>query len=556
MKKIVLCIMLLVICCSTYARKVTGSVTCGTEKLEGVIVTDGESFTLTRKNGKFAFEIKDDAEFVYIVTPAGYVADWSTGVPAFYIPAQDCDKFDFSLKKLVPGTGYHLLAMTDTQTKTDAHMDEFAGKPMDDIIRTVNGFTSPAIGINLGDISWDNVDLLDRYRTEILRAGIPFYPVIGNHDHIPADGTDKAASVDYRRLMGPECYAFGLGKEYVIVLDNMIYAYDYPSSVLGYSDEIIAWVRELEKLIPADAELYVAQHVPFSGEKKLHNGRALLDILRGRKVVFLSGHEHENHNYAIERNITEHNLASVCGAWWGDTECTDGTPRGYKVFTKEGKHLSWYYKPVDYPKTHIAKAHGLSQSLRYPNSVVVNVWDYDPQWKVEWYEDGVHKGKMDQIREAHSFAATPDRYAKQLTVSVTGRFGQTWVHTFDLTDYKEVEKNCTSLEEAKAAIDAGVNMIRMTMYPSENGEILAGSQNGLTLKETLDAVEKYVSEQGCSPVRYHLVMIPQTQYLKYIDACMQELWPRFLEDRLLITCPEGLMLKRLKELYPELHLAE
>ena len=94
------------------------------------------------------------------------------------------------------------------------------------------------------------------------------------------------------------------------------------------------------------------------------------------------------------------------------------------------------------------------------------------------------------------------------------------------------------------------------MYPSENGEILAGSQNGLTLKETLDAVEEYVSEQGCSPVRYHLVMIPQTQYLKYIDACMQELWPRFLEDRLLITCPEGLMLKRLKELYPELHLAE
>ena len=50
------------------------------------------------------------------------------------------------------------------------------------------------------------------------------------------------------------------------------------------------------------------------------------------------------------------------------------------------------------------------------------------------------------------------------------------------------EYRVSTEEEAKAAIDAGVNMIRMTMYPSENGEILAGSQNGLTLKETLDAV--------------------------------------------------------------------
>ena len=548
--------MLLALCCSSYARKVTGSVTCGTDKLEGVIVTDGENFTLTKKNGKFSFEINDDADFVHIVTPAGYVADWSTGVPAFYMPAQGCDKFDFILQKMSVGAGYHILAITDTQTKTDAHMDEFAGKPMDDIIKTVKGFTSPAVGINLGDICWDNVDLLDRYRSEILRAGIPFYPVIGNHDHIPADGTDKAASADYRRLMGPENYAFCLGKEYVIVLDNMVYAYDYPSSVLGYSDEVIAWVRGLENLIPADAEVYVAQHVPFSGGKKLYNGRALLDILRGRKVLFLSGHEHENLNSTIEKNITEHNLASVCGAWWNNEYCTDGTPRGYKVYTKVGRQLSWYYKPVDHLKNHIAEARGLSQVKKHPNSIVVNVWDYDPQWKVEWYEDGVHMGKMDAIKDAHFFAATPDRYAKQVTVSVTGRFGQTWVETFNLADYDEVEKQCSTLEEAKAAIDEGVNMIRMTMYPAKDDKILAGNPQGLTLAETLDAIEAYVAEQGCSPIRYHLEMIPQKQYLNYIDACMLELWPRFLEDRLLITCPAGQMLNRLKEVYPELHFAE
>ena len=49
-----------------------------------MIVTDGTNFTQTNKNGKFSFEIKDDAQFVYIVTPAGYAGDWSEGVPAFF----------------------------------------------------------------------------------------------------------------------------------------------------------------------------------------------------------------------------------------------------------------------------------------------------------------------------------------------------------------------------------------------------------------------------------------------------------------------------------------
>ena len=85
MKRIVLMLSAaLLICSAADARKVTGSVVSGEEKLSGVIVTDGVNFTQTKKNGKFSFEIKDDAEFVYIVTPAGYAADWSTGVPAFY----------------------------------------------------------------------------------------------------------------------------------------------------------------------------------------------------------------------------------------------------------------------------------------------------------------------------------------------------------------------------------------------------------------------------------------------------------------------------------------
>ena len=89
MKRIIaVSVALLMICGAAQARKVSGRVVSGKECLGGVIVTDGENFTQTKKNGKFSFDIEDDAEFVYIVTPAGYVADWSSGVPAFYQRAE------------------------------------------------------------------------------------------------------------------------------------------------------------------------------------------------------------------------------------------------------------------------------------------------------------------------------------------------------------------------------------------------------------------------------------------------------------------------------------
>ena len=117
MKRIFLYMMLMAAFCGTAeARKVKGTVMSGENKLEGVIVTDGKSFTQTDKKGRFTFDIVDDAEFVYIVTPAGYVADWTSGVPAFYKPAAGCTEFNFQLQRTAGGMDYHIVAIADTQT--------------------------------------------------------------------------------------------------------------------------------------------------------------------------------------------------------------------------------------------------------------------------------------------------------------------------------------------------------------------------------------------------------------------------------------------------------
>jgi len=75
MKKFFIGILVLALSCmSAQARKVRGTVRCGAEPLSGVVVTDGYGFAMTRKSGKFVLEVSDEAEFVYIVTPAGHVA--------------------------------------------------------------------------------------------------------------------------------------------------------------------------------------------------------------------------------------------------------------------------------------------------------------------------------------------------------------------------------------------------------------------------------------------------------------------------------------------------
>ena len=182
MKKIILSILAFAaLAFAAEGRKVTGSVTCGETALAGVTVTDGKNFTQTKSNGKFTFEIEDDAEHVFIVTPAGYVADWSTGVPQFYINAEGVSKFNFNLQRIQGGQDYNIIAVSDPQTYSDEHFALFCGKPLEDLAKTASSLAGVTVGISLGDISWDRIEILDMYKKEIVRAGIPFYPVVISH---------------------------------------------------------------------------------------------------------------------------------------------------------------------------------------------------------------------------------------------------------------------------------------------------------------------------------------------------------------------------------------
>ena len=86
---------------------------------------------------------------------------------------------------------------------------------------------------------------------------------------------------------------------------------------------------------------------------------------------------------------------------------------------------------------------------------MVNVWDYDPKWTIEWYEDGKYMGAMTQVEEyspthtaeikAHYegtgrqipkyrmttrsnnyFAAKPSAEARKIEIRIKNRFGKEW----------------------------------------------------------------------------------------------------------------------------------
>ena len=549
-------------------RKVTGTVTCGEKLLVGVTVTDGKNFTQTKSNGKFTFEIEDDAEHVFIVTPSGYIADWTSGVPQFYMKADGVSKFNFSLQRTQGGQDYNIIAVSDPQTYTDEHFALFAGKPLEDLTKTAASLAGTTVGIALGDISWDRIEILDMYKKEIVRTGIPFYPVVGNHDNEAYVQGDKEASATYRSKMGPENYAFYLGKDIVIVLDNIIYDTNFKMTA-GYTNEAMAWVRELMKTVPADAEVYVAQHATIGrGQRRIKNASTLLEILRGRKVTVLSGHTHINSINKIEKNVTEHNVGAICGAWWESLYCTDGTPRGYKVLSKHAGKLSWYYKPVDYSKKHIAEAYGIGQTKSHPNSVVVNVWDWDDAWKVEWYEDGVHMGSMDKVAPIHNFAATPSRYAKNVTISVESRFGQKWTETLDVAGYIEKHMCCdpadVTVENVNALVDRGATYLKLNLVTDINGNVTVGTKNGPKHTELIDAVEEYVANSRRSTVGFNLEMntaagkeegktVPY--YHDHVDHIMAGLWSRYMGQRLMVTGSDYRSLNHMHEKYPEVDLA-
>lgn len=445
---------------------ISGKVACDGEGLAGVVVSDGKNCVATDENGVYQLYADKESRFVYVSTPAGYIPDRKEGtIPVFYHELDNFkDTYDFALSKNPLDDSDHVcIIQADIQLVDIANLDVYQNL-VDDFkaLRNERYAGKDVFGIDVGDIVGDSPWLYPPYIKRAERMDIPIYRCIGNHDMDYYGRTFETSYRTFNRYFGPECYSFNKGMVHYVVLDNNFFiGRDY--FYMGYIPEkTFRWLEQDLSYMPDNHELVLIMHMPMRLTESQRpftynydniadqtvNAQALQRMLWNHRTHLISGHMHYNSNIVHVWNLFEHNTAAVCGTWWCSDICLDGTPSGYGVYEFSGKKVKWYYKSTGKPESYQARAYLPGASKECPSDVVANVWNYDPEWKVELLEDGVATCEMTQftgydplasrlcsdrsimkydwispVTTGHLFRATPQNPAARLQVRVTDRFG-------------------------------------------------------------------------------------------------------------------------------------
>lgn len=397
-------------------------------------------------------------------------------------------------------------------------LKQYSNKFAPDVNATIAEYKVKGVkvyGLALGDMSWDyywyrNNFGLQEYLAQMNKIDCPIFNVIGNHDHDPYVQGDWESATRFRTTVGPNYYSFNLGKAHYVVLDNIEYINTSgKQGVMGKRDnnslivkEQMEWLKkDLATIHNKNAPLVIAMHVPLfnaptldeDGNEKtsttrLENGAELITLLKEfTNVHVLSGHTHVNFTTEPSSTLIEHTTASVCGtSWWTGKDgfaenhiCYDGSPGGYGVWEIDGDNIQWYYKSMGYDKDYqfrtydmntvhitadqfapysnnsdISKYVGNYAKPNNNNEVLINVWNYEPNWDVVVREDGepldvkriigkdplhfislavkqLDKGSKNVSslvarNSAHFFKVKAKSATSTLEIKVTDRFGNTY----------------------------------------------------------------------------------------------------------------------------------
>jgi hypothetical protein len=430
-------------------RIINGRIASKGNGLFGVVVSDGFNVVQTDKDGNFNIKVNEKAKFLWISTPAGYEFTTDSFVVKQYEQLNTKSTLNFELKALKKDDNHHqFIIWADPQVKNKKDVAQMMQTSVPDVQKVIREMGPDALvhGICVGDLVWDNLPLYDDYNIAVSKMGIPFFQALGNHDMDYRQGGDETSDKTFKQYFGPTYYSFNRGKAHYVVLDDVRYlgierTYD------GYiTEEQLAWMEKDLAFVPKDNLLIINLHIPVHNSVK--NRADFYKILeKFTNVHVMSGHTHYNKN-VIQNGVYEHNHGTVCGAWWTGPICEDGTPRGYGVYEVKGTQLKWYYK-----STGLDRKHQLSmdvETLTNQKRIIANVWNYDPEWKVECFLDGKSVGQMekqigfdpeavrlylgDQLPVARSFAEPRktdhifmvhcDPNVKKIRVVATDRFGE------------------------------------------------------------------------------------------------------------------------------------
>lgn len=435
----------------------------------GVVVTDGLNVVQTSADGTYELVSDGRRPFAYLSLPRGYrIPTQADGTAKLYRPIEPDGEGEaeatFELeRRRQPGTDHAFFLLADPQTENEEEVRRFHEQTVPDVRQRAAGREGqPVFGIGCGDLMFDNLDLFPTYEEAVQMMGVPFFQVIGNHD-LDFDGaTDPASSETFRRYFGPTYYSFNVGEVHYVVLDDVFWnGRDY----VGYlGADQLAWLEQDLALLEDGQTVVVSHHIPAKSTRSLRAGEdeppatgsisnreALYALLEPFEAHLLAGHVHET-EHVFDGGTHEHVHGTVCGAWWSGPICYDGTPKGYGVYEARGSELRWHYQSTGHDADHQLRVYERGADPDAPREIVANVWNWDPEWEVDWYENGARRGRMarrtgldplsvklhagedeperqpwvDPVPTDHLFYAPVSDDARNVRVEATDRFGRTY----------------------------------------------------------------------------------------------------------------------------------
>jgi hypothetical protein len=446
--------------------RIRGRVHSGGRGVRGVAVSDGVTVAATDADGRYEIVSTDSQPFVFVSLPAGYAIPTSASSTArFYQPiragsAGDMDAV-FEFERLRESDADHtFFVLADPQTQNMTEVGMLHAETVPDVRAVVNSLGGRhAFGVACGDIMFDDLALFPEWERAALSMGVPFFQVVGNHDIVFDERTDEASNRTFERHFGPAYYSFDRGAVHYVVLDDVFW---HGAGYLGYVDDRqLRWLAADLARVERGRPVVVFLHIPAlstrglrSGEREpgvgesIANRQALYRLLEPYAAHVMSGHTHE-HEHVFDGGVHGHVHGTVCGAWWSGPICWDGTPNGYSIYDARGEELRWRHKSTGLEASHQIRAYGHGADGGAPDEVVANVWGWDPEWRVVWYEDGERRGAMarrtgldplsvrlhagaelpprrrwvEPTRTDHLFYAPASRAAKEIKIEATDRWG-------------------------------------------------------------------------------------------------------------------------------------
>lgn len=427
------------------------------------------------------------------------------------------EQCNFELRK-VDNTDHTIIFAADihlaNRDSANADMSQFRDGFMKDSQELTAAYgTDKTYTVMLGDQTWDRYWYVQKYNplnyyNTVKDYPVPMFNAMGNHDNDIYKSGDEAGEAYYKSVFGPSYYSFNIGEVHYIILDNIVWRnIGGAEGVMGdrsFGKNIpqaqFDWLKyDLSLIENKDKPLFVCLHCPMynsynetgtvqpaiTGARGTEDIAALLAPFKN--VHIFSGHTHHNDTMVVSDNMMEHNIGAVCECWWwggkysGRGVCADGSPAGYSIFEIKGTDIEWYYKGTGCGRNEQFRSYDMNVVKEYlhnyidtlnkqsdpvrdtagddygaldKNIVYINVWNYDPEWKITVTEEGrpltvnrifdrdpLHTicydilriqnggdltGTNASTRNSHMFGVQASSAVSTLDISVTDRFGNTY----------------------------------------------------------------------------------------------------------------------------------